>query len=260
MGSQNVTNFAKVHMLRARNAFKPYAEEQPTDKQAFTAITTAIGPLTKSHPFIKAVSSKGYETTLNLLLLFYDDLRKAKQPKQLEEVLQKYNVDPKVRKPLLRLTSQMTEMLSSRLTSRQEESDAGPAAKDAVTKTLMDVLSQSMRSADVESASPQQLLKAFQKIERDGLAEIFFRNVLSSLTMLYLDAAKVPRATQEKVIPAMLDESGLPAALSREVVKLAPNQPDKIRAKVDKRSERASDRKPVFEPEFVPKRRRRPKT
>jgi hypothetical protein len=260
MGSQNVTNFAKVHMLRARKALKPYAAEEPTAEQAWTAITTAVGPLTKSHPFVKAVSSKGYETTLDLLLSFYDKLRKAKHPKQLEEVLRNHNVDPKVQKPLLRLTSQMTKMLSDRLTSQQEESDAGSAAKDAVTKTLMDVLSQSMPADKVESASPQQLSKAFQRIERDALAELFFKNALSSLTMLYLDAAKVPRPIQEKVIPAILDESGLPAALSREVVKLAPNRPEKIRSKVDKRSERAGDRKPVFEPEFEPERRKRPKT
>lgn len=260
MGSQNVTNFAKVHMLRARNAFKPYAAEEPSAEQTWNAITTAIGPLTKSHPFVKAVSSRGYETTLNLLLSFADDLRKAKHPKQLEEALRKHNVDPNVQKPLLRLTSEMTKSLSDRLTSQQEESDAGAAAKDAVTKTLMDVLSQSVTAEKVESASPKQISNAFQKLDRDSLAEIFFKNVLGSLTMLYLDAAKVPRQVQEKIKPNMLDESGLPAALSREVVELARNKPENIPSKVDKLAERASSRKPVFEPKFEPRRRKRPKT
>jgi hypothetical protein len=260
MGSQNVTNFAKVHMLRARNAFKPYAATEPTSEETWTAVSTAVGPLTKSHPFIKAVSSKGYETALNLLLSFAEDLRKAKNPKELAEALEKHNVDPQLRKPLLRLTSQMTKTLSDRLTSQQEDSDAGTAAKDAVTKTLIDVLAQSLPAGEVESASPKQLSNAFQKLDRKTLAEIFYKNVLSSLTMLYLDAAKVPRPVQKKIEPALLDESGLPAALSREVVDLAGNKPEKIRAEVDKRVERAKTGKPIFKPKFDPEPRKKPKT
>lgn len=260
MGSQNVTNFAKVHMLRSRNALKSFAAETPTAKEAWTAVTTAIGPLTKSHPFVKAVSSKGYETTLDLLLSLAEDLRKAKQPKDLEEVMRKHKVDPQVQKPLQRLSSRMTEQLSGLLVSRHEESDAAFAAKDAVAKTLIDVLSKSISREKVESASPQHIAKAFQKIGRDALAQIFFKNVLSSLMMLYLDASKVPRPIQEKVIPAIIDEAGLSATLSREVVKLAPNQPGKIASRIVKLQTKAKRGEPIFEPKFRPKRRKKPKT
>ena len=247
-------------MLRSRNAFKPYAATEPTAEETWTAVSTAVGPLTKSHPFVKAVSSKGYETALNLLLSFSEDLRKAKSSKELEETLRKHNVDPQLQKPLLRLTSQMTKSLSDQLTSKQEESDAGTAAKDAVTTTLIDVIAQSLPPDKVESASPKQLSNAFQKLDRKTLAGIFFKNVLSSLTMLYLDATKVPRPVQEKIKPALLDESGLPAALSREVVELAGDKPEKIRARVDKRAERAKSGKPVFQPTFDPERIKKPKT
>ena len=260
MGSQNVTNFAKVHMLRARKAFKPYAVKEPTAEETWTAVSTAVGPLTKSHPFVKAVSSKGYETALNLLLSFAEDLGKAGNKKEIEAVLREHNVDPQLQKPLLRLTSQMTKSLTDQLTSKQEESDAGTAAKDAVTKTLIDVLALRLPPNKVGSASPKQLSNAFQELDRKTLAGIFFKNVLSSLTMLYLDATKVPRPVQEKIKPALLDESGLPAALSREVVELAGNNPEKIRTKVDKRAERAKSGKPVFQPKFDPERIKKPKT
>jgi hypothetical protein len=248
MGSQNVTNFAKVNMDRIRKAVKPYATEVPDAGQAWTAAATAIGPLTKTHPFVKTLSGKGVENALDLLISLAEDLRRAKETKGLERVLQKHNVDPKVQKPLLRLTAEMTKSLSDRLSSRQEESDSAFAGKDAISKTVIDVLAMSMPRDKVDSASPQQISNAFKKVGPREVAEIFFRNVFSSLVGLALDASRVPQPIIERVIRDTKDEAGLAVGVSQEMMKLVPKELTQIPAEFEKRRKRSKSRKLVLKP------------
>jgi hypothetical protein len=235
MGSQNVTDFSKPRKARIHDFIKDYAAKTLGPEHVWEAATTAIGPLTKSNPFVQSLSSSSVENALDLLIGLYEDFRKSKTPRDVEEVLEEHNVDPKIKRPLLRLTAEMTKSLSDILSARQEESDAAFAAKDAIAKTVIDVLAQSMPRDKVDTATPRQISEAFEKVGQSGVAEVFFKNVLISLMGLSLDASrgKIPRAVVAKIIEDT-EKSGLVTGLSQSMVALAPEDPARSPAKLAK--------------------------
>jgi hypothetical protein len=250
MGSQNVTDFSQTKKTRIRDAIKQYASASPVPEQAWLAATTAIGPLTKSNPFVQSLSSPSVSNALDLLISLAEDFSIAKRRSDLEEVLQKHHVDPNVQKPLVQLAAEMTKSLSNRLTDRQEETDSAFAAKDAVAKTVIDVLSETMPREKVDSASPEQISKAFEKVGQNGIAEIFFRNILSSLMRLAFDSARgrVSPNVVAQIVEDASGDMGLAAEISREIVKLSPNNPAQITVKLEKRRESSKPGKPVLKP------------
>jgi len=254
MGSQNVTDFSKAKKSRIRDALKHYTSGAAGAELAWEAAATALGPLTKSNPFVQGLSSSSVDNALDLLISLTEEFKRSKGREELAQVLQKHNIDPKVQKPLLRLTSEMTKSLSDLLSSRQGESDSAFAAKDAIPKTIIDVLSEVLPREKADTASPEEISRAFAKVGESGLAEIFFRNVFSSLMKLALDASRgrVPPEVIEKIIEETKDETGLAAGLSRSVLQLAPGAPGKITKEISKLRKRTKKKGKVILVPFPP--------
>lgn len=234
MGSQNVTNFSAAKMARVRGAIKDYASQSPVPKMAWEAAATAIGPLNKSNSFIQGLSSPSVERGLDLLISLAEDFRKARGRKDLEKVLQKHNVDPKTRSPLPPLISaDVTKKLGDKLSASSGRTDPATAAQDAITRTVIDVLAETIPREKVNAASPEQIAKAFGKVGERGLTEIFIKNILSSLMGLTFDAARGRKVSPEVVAQIVEDSSsdtGMAAKLSQEIVSLSKKRPAKALA------------------------------
>ena len=247
MGSQNVTNFARAHMDRIKKAVKPYAKEPLNAEQAWNVAAEAVGPLTKSHPFITGLSSKGVENAIDLLLSLGDELKRSKSRQDLERILQKHNVDPKLKRPLLSLMAQTTKAFSTALTSQQQDSEFANTAKDAIAKTMIDVLARLMPRDKVDGATTQQISRAFEKVDRRELGEIFFTNFFISQVELALDASNVSKPVREKLLKDLTADEGLAASFVEELLKLTRGKPKDIPSTLERRVKGAKDRKRILE-------------
>lgn len=237
MGSQNVTNFSAVRMARIGNAIKDYASKIRAPEVAWEAAASAIGPLNKSNSFIQGLSSRSAERALNELISLAERFRSAKGRKELEDVLKTYSIDPKARKPLHNLISaSVTETVLDKLSARSEKTDSATAAQDAITRTVIDVISESVPRKKVDTASPEQIARAFEKVGKPGLTEIFLRNILSSLMGLTIDAARgeVGPRVAKQIVEASSYDTGIAARLSHEIVSAAPQKPTKVLAMISR--------------------------
>lgn len=246
MGSQNVANFARAHMDRIKKAVRPYSKEPLNAEQAWNVATEAVGPLTKSHPFITGLSSKGVENAIDLLLSLGDELRRAKSRQDVERILEKHNVDPKLKKPLLALTAETTKSFSTELTAQQQDSEFANTAKDAITKTMIDVLARSVPRDKVDGATSQQISRAFEKVDRRELGEIFFTNVFTSQVELALDASNISKSVREKFVKDLTADDGMATRVAEQLLDLTGGDPKKIPAALVRLIKRAEARERIL--------------
>jgi hypothetical protein len=83
----------------------------------------------------------------------------------------------------------MTDILSVKLASKREDNDAAPAAKSAVTQTLIDILSEAGHK-EATAASQEEIGNAFKGVPLERIASTFYQNVITSLVNEPLDAAR----------------------------------------------------------------------
>lgn len=208
MGSQSVTNFSKDKKSAIRGAFQEFFSGEASRERVSAAVGAAIGPLNKSNPFVQCLSSPSVKNGLGLLVT----LGKNFQTLDPENALEEYEVDVDAPQPLFSLIARMTEGLAKELTATQEETDSAFAARDAITRTIIDAVSESAGEERIARASPADISKAFKALDSEKLATMFFENLISSLLSLTLDAARVHvddkdlrrlvKAAQARVLPA----------------------------------------------------------
>ncbi len=246
MGSQSVTNFSRDKRSAIRGAFEEFLSGDASRERVSAAVAAAIGPLNKSNHFVQCLSSSSVKNSLGLLVTLGKDFQTLDPGR----VLEKHKVSVDAQQPLFSLIARMTEGLAKELTASQKETDSAFAARDAITRTIIDAVSESVGQQGVAKASPEEMSAAFEALTPDKLATMFFENLISSLLSLTLDAARVHvddrdlkklvRAAQAKVLPTnvrrlmeiTLAETGLgkssPAKIKKKLEKV-----EKVRSLVD---------------------------
>lgn len=230
MGSQSVTNFSSLKMKRIRDLVKDYSPSSPKATEQVAAIATAaVGTLGTSpsskvsipqarkkatggvggagtstavglplkNEFFQALSSRSVETAIGEVFSLVNNLKAARDPRK---VFEKYGVSPDTRQPLIKIIAALTEDLSDRLSATQAETDSAFAAKDAISKTLIDVLSRAFPQKEAIEIDQAGFVEAFKRVRRDDVATIFMENVANALISLVLDA------TRGSLPPAHVDE------------------------------------------------------
>jgi len=195
MGSQNVTNFSTAKANRIRQKIEEFHPRSPqADLEAWFAAADAIGEFNKTNSFIQCLTSPSVEMALRSVISLATGF-KYKNP---ESVLQGLGIDPDKKRPLGELGARLTKSVSENLSSTQQETKSSFAATDAIPRTIIDVVSEVVPREDVTAASPAQIADAFKKVPVREVSTILFRNVISSLLNMTLEAAaegKVSRTT-----------------------------------------------------------------
>jgi hypothetical protein len=239
MGSQNVTNFSAKKAKRIRAPMEGFDSRSPqADLQAWFAAAEAVGEFNKSNPFVQCLTSASFETALRTIISLANNF-KHKKP---EQVLQQFNVDPANKQPLGELGARITQSFSEDLIATQQETKSAFAAKDAIPRTLIDVLSESIPREKVASASPEQIAEAFKEVSARRVSTLFIQNEISSLFNMTLEAAaegKIPPTTVAEIEER--NHERLAAELSLEIDRLAKKKgikptdiPQFIRNNIDK--------------------------
>src|SRR5712664_3986324 len=230
MGSQNVTDFDAVRKKSIRAEIQRYVSADPKEKQPFAAGAIALDKITKTSNFVQAISSPSVRNALELLVSLARELKRSDDPAQ---VLRKRGFVADSNQPLGMLIAEITKSLSERLNVKQQETDPAFAAKDAITRTVIEVLSKEIAPERVDAPSAQEISRSFRKAGLDGLSTIFFENVITSLISMTLDAARgsTPRAVVREIVEA---NRPLISELTREIVKLDPTKPKQIISKIPK--------------------------
>jgi hypothetical protein len=238
MGSQNVTNFSAAKAARIRDQLKEFNPQSPAaGVQASSAAAEAIGEFTKSNSFVQCLASESVENALKSVISLSNGF-KYRDPNL---IFEEYGVDPGSRRPLTEFAERLTRSLSESLTTTQNESDSTFAAKDALSRTLIDVVAKSVPREEAVSASSGQFAAALRGLPARDIGTLFFQNLISSLLRMSLDAARgrVPREEVEDVAERVRED--LAARLGREIENLARGKglkptdiPAFIRGQVDK--------------------------
>jgi hypothetical protein len=239
MGSQNVTNFSAAKANRIRAQMEDFDPTSPqADSQAWFAAADAIGEFTKSNSFIQCLASSSFEIALRSIVSLASDF-KYKQP---EQVLKQFNIAPANRQPLGELAARITQSLSENLVATQQETKTAFAAKDAIARTLIDVVSESVPREKAASASPEEITEAFKKVPARKVSTLFTQNVFSSLLNMTFEAAaegEIPKTAIAEI--ERRNREQLAAQVSRRIEGLArgkglsPTQiPSFIRKNIDK--------------------------
>lgn len=223
MGSQSVTNFSAVRMKRIRELVKDYspksrgAEEQAREIGAAavgtlsTARATQVPTLGKSpkrsraqssaaggsgsaagrpaNEFLQALSSRSVESALKLIVTFAEELKKSRNP---ERVFEKYGVEPDERQPLgIVVSARLTKAHADRLSATQAETESAFASRDAISKTIIDVVSRAFpREREPVDVDRQKFAEAFRRVPPQEIVTTFMENVTASLINLVLDATR----------------------------------------------------------------------
>jgi hypothetical protein len=242
MGSQNVTNFSEAKMKRIRSLVKDYSKSTEPTAQVRKIGAAAVGTLepsperarkqpkkTKSkgaggtgatsegtwrpgNEFLQALSSPSMRDGVALITSFAE---KMKGTRNAEKVYDEYGVGD-VKRPVGRVSAVLTKELSDALSATQAETDAAFAAKGAIAKTIIDVVSRAFPDTPATDIDRQRLAEAFKKFKRDDVVTAFIGNVVGALIDLVLDAtrgrqsptvtAEIKRKVRQEFVPDFVEQ------------------------------------------------------
>lgn len=220
MGSQNVIDFSDVRKKRIQEALR--------QGDARSAGVAAIGAFDPSTSYVRNLVSPSVRQASDLLQSLATELKNSQTREQIDKVLQKYGVRPKVERPAVALAAGLQKAWSERISATSAESPSAFASRDAVPRTTLDIVSAALPSRrEAADASRREVAKAFREMPMDRLVSTFARNVLTSLIRTGLTAARgrIPRERVEALIPRVRD--GLAAELGQAMAKLARTTPRK---------------------------------
>lgn len=237
MGSQSVTNFSNVRMKNIRAVMRDYysPKDSVTRTQAkdIGAAAVALGikapasprgqkggggtgtgtALRPANEFLQALSSPSVSTAFGLITSFADALKKAKDP---ERVYKKYGLAAEVQRPLPEISAFLTKAHSDSLSAIQGETESAFAAKDAIAKTVIDVVSRAVPGAQAAEVDREKLAEVFKNASREEIATAFMRNVASALINLVIDAtrgklstaqtAELKQKVREEFVPEFIEQ------------------------------------------------------
>lgn len=191
MGSQNVTKFSPKRTKEIYAGITGFDPTSPhADQLVRSAGITAVGSLAKKSNFIQCLSSESTAYGLELLVSFAEQLRTSRSPERLTQTLQEnYDVEPGSRKPLPRIMSRMTDIMSVNVAAKGAANDAAPAARSAVTQTLIDLVKEAGQE-EATDCSREEIAEAFKGVRLEKIAKLFYENVITSLVNESLEAAR----------------------------------------------------------------------
>jgi hypothetical protein len=215
MGSQSVTDFSLAKKKRIRELLKDYSPESPrAGEQASQIGATAAGTLGKgpANEFLQALSSPSVERALGLLMSLADELKENPQ-----RAYQELGVGNEIQQPAGIVSAFLMRALSDILSKSQAETESAFAAKDAIPKTIIDVISRAFpREEEPVEVSRRKFAEAFKKVPREEIVTAFLQNAASALINQVLDAtrgrlppdriAEVKRSVRERFIPAFIEQ------------------------------------------------------
>lgn len=215
MGSQSVTNFPALKKQRMRALLKDYSPESPRAvEQANEIGAMAVGTLGKGparNEFAQALSSRSVETALGLIMALARELKQNPQ-----RVYEESGVGDKTQ-PTVSISAFLTRALSGMLSETQAETESAFAARDAIPKTLIDVVSRAFpREREPVEVDRKKFAEAFQKVQSKEIANVFFQNVAGALINQVLDAtrgslppariAELKQRIREQYVPELIEE------------------------------------------------------
>lgn len=191
MGSQSVTDFSAAKKKRIQRLIRSYSpSSSKVGKQVLDIGTAAVGTLGTgtANEFLQAMSSSSAVTALRLILSLWKELKEAADS---QKVLREYGVGPEIRQPFSAVSASLTTRLSDQLSASQEETESTFAAKDAIPKTIADVVSTAFhRKRKHVEVDREKFVEAFRRTTPDKIATAFYENVVSALVNLVLDASR----------------------------------------------------------------------
>jgi hypothetical protein len=223
MGSQSVTNFSAVRMKRIRQLVKDYSPgSRKADQQAIEIGAAAVGTLSgaagrtppakgkegtgagvsgvvatgpPANEFLQALSSRSVENAIDLMMSFADEMRKARN---VQEVYEKYGVETEKQQPFGAVSAFLTKAHSDRLSSTQEDTESAFAARDAIPKTIINVISSAFpREQEPVEVDRRKFADAFRKVESKEIITTLMENVTAALINLVLDATRGSLSTEK---------------------------------------------------------------
>lgn len=199
MGSQSVTNFSAAKKKRIRELVKDYSPGGPgAAEQASLIGEAAAGSLGKgpSNEFLQALTSPSVETALGLLVTLADELKR--DPAGAYEQL---GLGADVRKPVESVGAALIKTHLDRFARTQAETDSTFAARDALMKTVIDVVADAFpREKEPAGVDGRRFAEAFRRVPQERLVTTFLQNAAGALIGRVLDA------TRGRLPPERMDE------------------------------------------------------
>lgn len=217
MGSQSVTDFSAAKKKRIRELIKDYSPESPRAGEQASQIGAAAAAAGTSgkgprNEFWQALSSPSVETALGLIMSLADELNEDP-----ERVYEKFRIGDEIQKPVPYVSVALSRVLWDILSKTQTETESAFAAKDAIPKTIIDVISRAFpREEEPVEIDRQKFVQAFKKVPREKIVTDFLRNAASALIDQVLDASRgrlspdqlreVKQSVREHFVPKFIEQ------------------------------------------------------
>ena len=195
MGSQSVTDFSAARKARIRRAIR--------SGDSWSAGSEAIHAFSETGNFVQALESASVKEAGRLLGELVSDFEKTRNRRQVDQAFEKYGVGIENSHPFSTLAANLQKKLDERLSITSRNTDSAFAAKDALSRIVMEVLSAALsRRKEPVDASRKEVWRGLQRARPDGLNKVFLRNVIASLLAASLEAARgsIPRARVKQVV------------------------------------------------------------
>lgn len=261
MGSQSVTNFSAIRMERIRQSVRGYSPKSPDAEAQVRRIgEAAVGTLVTTEPsrvpspksrakgkgrggagggraasaaglpaneFLQALTSPSVEAALDLITELASEVEAAEDP---EEVYAKYKVKPGLDQPLGRLTAALTKAFSDTLSETQAETESAFAARDAIFKTIVDVVSAAFpNEREPVEVDRDKLIKAIRQVPRREVVIAYMENVAAALINMVLAATRSLPPAQTEEIKRKIRKGFVPELIQQLVPELTKAQKRKTR-------------------------------
>jgi hypothetical protein len=227
MGSQRVAKLSPTREGYIKKTLTESPAGLKAGTQAARVAATAIGPISRTSPFIQALSSASVAQSVGYLVGFGSRLKVRAQ--NADEALAEFGIGPDDQRPVAQFIENARERL------QQKTTDPANAAADANHRSVLDLLKKSLQPADVRTATREQLTEAFRKASAREIADAMLGHVVANLVNAVVDAAAagVDHDTVEGVKKHVGEEFA--ADFVRVISRLARNggvRPSEIPAKI----------------------------
>jgi transposase len=221
MGSQRVATISegKGRTIRASMREVDLTPAPGDDKISARVAANSIGPLSKTSSFVQALSSASTKAGIKALIEFAHRIKFGDE--SVDDLLEEYGVNPKLRRPAGKFIEQAIEKLREDLAASSLATESAIAVEDALPKSVIELLRNYLPRAGAMMADRDQFIEVFRKADDRTIGNTIMKHVISSLIDRIIDAARGDEMSKKAAAAKKKIGEGFVPKLTKEIDRLA---------------------------------------
>jgi hypothetical protein len=221
MGSQRVATISEAKGRTIRDSMREVSLTPTSGKEIIPArvAANAIGPISKTSPFVQCLSSASTKAGIKALIEFANQIKFSGESG--DDILKEHGVNPQLKRPAGKFIEQAIEKLREDLASSSLSTESAIAVEDALPKSVIELLRTNLPKASAMMADREQFIQVFRKADDRTIGNTMMKHVISSLIDRIIDAARGDEMSKKAAVTKKKIGEGFVPNLSKEIDRLA---------------------------------------